>query len=1668
MVIGQGHAFVGYLTADEQLPAVVIDDLARLQTIVDSNLFDAFEATAVCTGPGHLGFDAARAEVRHWWREDLHKLRYLLDVRAAHSRVRPLPTIRMDGDTRVIEIAPHQPAAVARRAPGEVVVGPASVVPPRVDRWKRALLDMTYANALLKLKAASSVPIHVPSGALGEFEDGIASDQRFELQPHDMLSAIHLAQGARTAADVDAQTLSAVLLSERTAYVAVAEKDYHRRILSLARRAKTALEETGTSSLYLAFGTLEWTERAQQGRAPLYLVPVKLLGGKGNTAFQIQLDPTRDLEPNYCLIEKLRVSWGIEIPDLLNPSEDHSGIDLPRALEAVRASILRKRVEGFHVQETAHLALLQFATLQLWQDLSNNWQSFLDRPTVRHLVHSAGSGFDDSIEPPDADPSVEATTYLPIPADGSQLEAIRWASAGKSFVLEGPPGTGKSQTITNLIANGLAEGKRVLFVAEKAAALDIVKGRLASVGLDAFSLDLHGPNQTVTAVRQQLQDALDHSIAPTPAFDQLRRNYQGLVAGLARYPDQLHEVGPIEMSAWDARQIILELEEMGPTSATDIPRSVVLGEVPIEEVYDIASRLGESLLDLGVKPMQSPWRLAGPIDVDTLDRSGLQTKVSAVAATRRSVTDPSVLSLLSFCRTLEQLDAVSSWLGAASYGVAHPAAEAASICTPQWEQAADHTVRRVEQFTSHFTPVLRNFSPEVLGVNLDALLRWSEETDGRLLGKKKRRLAILAEVQAFIDGPPQFPLDQLTSVLRELVGIRQGIAQLNQEVAQLPGVQVLPGWNPLDRLEARYVHAQVAGLRASASLHRVSSGASDSATADILRLRSPQALGSAPALSAFAAAWRELLSALASQPADVEFWLQDRYLLPAIDEDISSWNADGAGAAFVRLRRWGRVRSGLENAKRVGLRGLEEPVRSGELKGGDLEREVRLGIAKAVLSERLDSTGLAGFDDAERGHQIDRFIKTGLDVRRRMVTELPARLVHRRTFDSRGSRGRIGDLRQQLGRRRGGLSIRQLLHRFPDIIPQVTPCFLMSPASVARFLPAEMEFDLVVFDEASQIRVPQAICAMGRGKAVVIVGDSKQMPPTSMFSATSTDEEEEMEADDGLPVPVDLESVLSEAVESGFPSRLLSWHYRSRDESLIAFSNQYYYDGRLSSFPMPPDVGGQGLRLVRVDGEWEGGGRGAARVNRSEAKAVVEEIHRILDEDPGYSIGVVTFNSQQQTLVLDMLEADGDSRVRDALEREDEPLFVKNLENVQGDERDIILFTLAFSKDSKGRVPLNWGPLTRAGGERRLNVAVTRAKRQVAIFSSFDPHELDLGGSSSRGLADLKDYLLLARNGVAHVGLRRPSTLDRHLEEIADRLRSAGLEVATRVGLSDFTVDLAVRSGDKPWIAVLLDGPEWAQRATVGDRESLPSAVLTGAMGWPQVVRIWLPTWVRDSDSVVDAVREAASSGAAPAMVTADAMIAAEPEVVEESAPVLVREEAVVSNAFVPADDRPRYDPAGLEIPAMVAAEAVKVVEEEGPIMADRLIKVVASRFDLGRVREGRWLQIRNHFPPGLLKKAPNNEFVAWPAAMDPAEYLDYRTGKRDILEVPYHELRNALVAAVRSAHGLSREDALRETAKAFEGTRLASKVRPRLEGVIMAAEREGVIVDREGLILEP
>jgi very-short-patch-repair endonuclease len=412
---------------------------------------------------------------------------------------------------------------------------------------------------------------------------------------------------------------------------------------------------------------------------------------------------------------------------------------------------------------------------------------------------------------------------------------------------------------------------------------------------------------------------------------------------------------------------------------------------------------------------------------------------------------------------------------------------------------------------------------------------------------------------------------------------------------------------------------------------------------------------------------------------------------------------------------------------------------------------------------------------------------------------------------------------------------------------------LMSPISVAQFLDLDQPpFDIVCFDEASQMPTSEAVGAIARGKALICVGDPKQMPPTSFFATNAVDEDE-ADIDD-------MESILDDCITLSLPARYLTWHYRSRHESLIAFSNSQYYESKLYTFPSVDDRVSK-VTLVPVNGVYD---FGKTRSNRAEAEAIVKEVVRRLSDDElsKKSIGIVSFSKVQQNLIEDLLtdalakHADLERKAYDA----EEPIFIKNLENVQGDERDVILFSVGYGPDKTGKVSMNFGPLNNQGGERRLNVAVSRARCEMMVFSTLTPEQIDLRRSSALGVAGLKHFLEFARNGrmTATAEQVKKNTEDPDIiESVAREIRTLGYEVDTQVGRSEFKIDLAVLDPNdqgRYMLGIICDGSRYYETKTERDREICQPGVLEG-LGW-KLMRLWTVDWLMNKEAVMDRIKK--------------------------------------------------------------------------------------------------------------------------------------------------------------------------------------------------------------------
>jgi len=556
-----------------------------------------------------------------------------------------------------------------------------------------------------------------------------------------------------------------------------------------------------------------------------------------------------------------------------------------------------------------------------------------------------------------------------------------------------------------------------------------------------------------------------------------------------------------------------------------------------------------------------------------------------------------------------------------------------------------------------------------------------------------------------------------------------------------------------------------------------------------------------------------------------------------------------------RLLEWAQFVQVEKAVEEFGITAILDEVKSGEFSASDASGVFRTRFFRLWIDATQQLVpALGSFTTEMHERLIDRFAaldEFGIRTTPFRVREhLNTNWAHPKDLDLAPETSELGLLLREVNKKRRHLPLRELLRRAPTIISRIKPCLMMSPLAVSTYLDApELKFDVVIFDEASQVRPHDAICAIYRGKQLVVGGDPKQLPPTDFFHRTGDDAEDSDDASAGF------ESLLDICVALGLTRKRLRWHYRSRREGLIAFSNKYIYEGRLVTFPSADEASGRAVTFEKVPG-----GRFKDGINPVEAKYVAVRVLEHARTNSDRSLGVIAFSQRQQDRILDELEflrrQSPETEPFFATDRQD-PFFVKNLENVQGDERDVILLSVGYGPDDTGKVAMRFGPLNRNGGERRLNVAITRARWAMVVVSSMTAGDVDLSRTGAEGARMLKAFLDYAEQGPAALseeltGADRRSADSPFEQEVGEELIRRGLVIQRRVGCGGYLLDLAVvdpQQGGRYLLGIECDGATYYSAATARDRDRLRKLVLEG-LGW-RLVRVWSSDWVRDREKQV-------------------------------------------------------------------------------------------------------------------------------------------------------------------------------------------------------------------------
>ena len=836
---------------------------------------------------------------------------------------------------------------------------------------------------------------------------------------------------------------------------------------------------------------------------------------------------------------------------------------------------------------------------------------------------------------------------------------------------------------------------------------------------------------------------------------------------------------------------------------------------------------------------------------------------------------------------------------------------------------------------------------------------------------------------------------------------------------------------------------------------------------------------------AFAEALGELLADLrADSDCPLSPMTVNTIGLDELASALRDWRAGGE-----RLSKWTAYRARAGKAEQLGMGAFVERLHRGELDPKDAIGRFETSYFEAVHRDQVKAVPeLAHFD----GELHDRVVRSFGDLDRQRIRQSSVEVVraHHRRIPSPGGGavGPLGVLKSEIARKRGHMPIRQLVSKAAPAVQALKPVFMMSPLSVAQFLPPGLlSFDLLVMDEASQIQPVDALGAIARCRQVVVVGDPQQLPPTAFF-AKMTGGQDDGDDRDGAANVADIESILGLFTARGLPMRMLRWHYRSRHQSLIAVSNKQFYENRLFIVPSPYTAqSAMGLRFHHVaNGIFE---TGTTRTNPVEAEAVAHAIIAHAKSSPGLSLGVVAFSAPQRRAILDRLEL-----LRRALPPEDEgffqshpaePFFVKNLENVQGDERDVILISVGYGPTAPGlRPPLRFGPVGQEGGERRLNVLISRAKRRCEVFASMTDEDIEQDFASSRkGVFALKLFMHYARTGrmemAAATGRDQESIFE---EQVAAALQARGYQIHTQVGIAGFFIDLAVTDpeyGDRYLLGIECDGASYHDARSARDRDRLRQAILEDH-GWT-IHRIWSTDWFRRPNeqlervvAAIEAAKAARDAGHADpsrqggsleiVSIDRDDVTEMGLRVIDDSArPVPAYVEALIS--------RPGHLTCELhEAPTgALSMLAEQVVAIEGPVHIDEIITRIRDAWGVKRagsriqeaveravsvsVRQGRLVK------DGWFHSLPG----AQPVVRDRSSARSATLRKPETL--PPAEIKAALLDVVMRNFGATEDQVVMTASRAFGLKATSAQMRAVIVEALEAAIGEGQLARRGDLI---
>ncbi|RYG72474.1 DUF3320 domain-containing protein [Lentibacillus lipolyticus] len=1550
----------------------------------------------------------------------------------------------------------------------------------KINYWQNKLIDMSLRNSLLNYRIhTQGIPV-VTSG-LDQIEDTLAKGEKVFIQPLPN-EWRHKVRDFRDQQELLTSNILADDMKHNRLRSILTETKLEKELVNLYRKAKSTMEETGANSLFIALGFLKWYDpksHSQERLAPILLLPVDLVRMSAKKGYYIRARD-EEIQINISLIEYLKQTFGIDASRLYNIPKDDYGADVRKVLTTMRRIIMQ--MKKWDVYENASIGMFSFSKFVMWNDLVNHAEELKENTVVKSLMEGTYTGkthdaFTDSLN---AKEDEEVKVYAPLSSDSTQTEAILAAGENQSFVLHGPPGSGKSQTITNMISHALATGKSVLFVAEKMAALNVVQNRLESIGLGDFCLEVYSNKGQKKDILKQLETSLEakRKVKGTD-WDDKFEEVKALKKTLNQYVDELHQPTSLGQSIFEMIETYSDLTE--PQNKIEFDRNKVkeVDEVKLKRTGQLIQNIaviGETCGSVTNNPWIGIKQTSYSLGLEDTIKAELEGIAPAAEKLQPLENAFQELGLSHDSRNHQWYTFIYKLI---PYVYNMPSANLTLIGEEHFGQLQSEIIEVSnigKQHDEAAGKMKERFDKAILTIDTETLLQDLRLAENSWFIKEKLdKGKIKKELKKYLKAKDKIEMDELESIITSIRDIQEKeefLQQHDHRMRHYFSVLWNDGAGMWDDIEEavqwmRDVRSTISELQPS----------HDTFAAMAQQLQKHKRQLTTPQMKQQMDAYKAGYEAIMSHWGTLEKELVAKNLHEPEQPNWAHHMTEKAAHllnTLPQLKDNCQLASAIQEAESFGLHHVTHPYLSGKLDHHELLPSYLYGFYRIRIDEeisnreRLSQFSKASFEDKlDQFHNLDDEMSelTKLEVYVKLMDRVPD-LLHDAIESSEP-----GILTKAIRSKGRGIAIRQLFDRIKNLLPKIKPVMLMSPLSVAQYLdPSFPKFDLVIFDEASQLPTSEAIGAMGRGKNVIVVGDPKQLPPTDFFGTKQEEDNFDLQ---------DLESVLDDCLAIRLPQKHLRWHYRSEHESLISFSNNQFYKNNLVTFPSIDDMHSR-VSFRNVGGVYD---RGKTKQNKKEAEAVIHEIFERLSnpEKQHQSIGVVTFSQPQQTLIEDMIDErlKQDAAVEKYFTDEvEEPVFVKNLENVQGDERDVILFSVGYGPDQTGNMYLQFGPLNRDGGWRRLNVAVSRAKKEMMIFASMEPDQINLSRTKAEGVHSLKAFMEFAEKGNLALTMENRSN-SKHINssviipKIQMALQNHGYEVETNVGNSAFKVDLAVackRNNGQYLAAIQLDGYQYASRTTTRDRNKLSDLMLS-RLGW-HVIKVWSVEWwhneekqiaeLLDQLETIESQTTAARKQETPTekeqeFIRAKIDELAIPE--EAKQEETFYEPAVLEEVDLPTDDFYTY-----EATPIIQKQIKQIVHQEAPVSFSWLAKLIINAW--GFSRSGSKLEriIKNALTKsGFYEKTEEKGKFIWVDEEQFKTYCDFRMAKherRALQDISKIEYANGVYNMIKTALRLPKTDLVREISKQLGYNRTSNNAEKYVQEAIDFNIEKGLITE--------